>query len=157
MFTWKRNKVFQRVADLYYYLSHVDFENTKIKQSEEEKQYYITDVKVVYFDSELGSVKVTIVQYGNREYRFEYCTYAGSHVFQIYVTPHQLFVQPMLIESLTAHDIDMALYELEGYLQEKFGSIEDLKEQEKQKKIAAKIKQKQDEKLHREQLKLLNE
>ena len=161
---FKKNLMFERLESLFRY-SHVcsvseleeldritcDFITNKDENGNLIKTNKKTPYRY-YFNSGLGTVKVEVDKDfgldGTTHYLLWYSNYAGSNVFQIDATRKNLDVKPLLGENMLAQDIDLALYELESYLQVNLGTskdIEDRKNNEYKRQLQ----------LHEEQLKIL--
>lgn len=121
---FKEVTIYKRLKNLYKYCVMFDFENNdRLK-----KKIIGNGDYALEFKSNLGTVQVIIQKdvfcYG--EFILEYSNYAGSTVFTIDTLDTEILrVEPMLGEDLTAKDIDMALYELELYLQTTYGDVDD--------------------------------
>lgn len=144
---WQETELHKRLKNLWLFSCLYDFDTDKLRTLEKD-----TCSTLIEFKSNLGTVRVSLELWGysyEDDIRIEYSNYAGSTVFRIQAdrtwTP---FVEPMLGEDLTAHDIDLALLEIEEYLRDTYGDIntlwEEYVEYEKNKK-----------KLHKEQVKEL--
>lgn len=163
----KKNIMFERLEALYRYssvcsvdelesldritcdkLSYVVIENgQKVEKSTNTK----TTLRY-FFNSGLGTVKIELeVDFApdcTKHYYLSYSNYAGSTVFKIDACRKRTAVEPLLGENLMAQDIDLALYELESYLQVNLGTskdIEDRKNNEYKRMLQ----------LHQEQIKIL--
>ena len=159
----KKNIMFERLEALYRYSSVCSVEELEELDRITCDTYNVTDTEgnvvkknktpyIYYFNSGLGTVKIEVDKDfgldGTKHYLLWYSNYAGSNVFSIDVTRKDLKVKPMLGENMLAQDIDLALYELEFYLQVNLGSskdIEDRKNNEYKRQLQ----------LHEEQLKIL--
>lgn len=144
---WRETRLHKRLKNLWLYNCLYCFNTDRLHTLEKSGN----DV-LIEFKSNLGTVRIFIDLWGydyEDDLKMEYYNYAGSTVFRIQAgrtwTP---LVEPMLGENLTAHDIDLALLEIEEYLRDTYGDIDILWEEyieyEKNKK-----------KLHEEQVKEL--
>lgn len=136
----KPNLMYLRLKKLYDYtrvctpeqldsLDSIDLSHYRayINPGKEIKLKYLNKQEL-YFQSALGTVKIKLGYVYPRTYTLEYSNYAGTNVFSITASEKDVIVVPQLNEKLTAESIDLALYELEAYLEEQLGTIEELKQ-----------------------------
>ena len=71
------------------------------------------------FESKQGLVEIFLCNNDDKEYWLEYVTYAGVNLFTIYANSQTIEVEPCMgyDYNVKAKDIDLAIYELESYLQ----------------------------------------
>ena len=161
---FKKNVMFERLKALYLYcqicsvseleaLDRITCDNQRT--TDEYGKEIILDKKTpyrYYFNSGLGTVKIEFDKEhsidGTPHYFMWYSNYAGSTVFKIDASKKDLQVTPMLGEILTAQDIDLAIYELESYLQINLGTSKELYD-EKNNEYKRQLQ------LHQEQLNIL--
>ena len=136
LFGIRENRMFKRLETLYYYFKYVDANEDKINILEYDMDN--TD-KFIYFEfkSNLGPVRISLCRYLLMElrYKLEFVNYAGANVFKIVSTNCNNWVEPYLGQDLTAKDIDLAILELEQYLQNKYGSVESVMKKVEQSKL----------------------
>ena len=85
----------------------------------------------VEFKSNLGTVRINLHKSSKKYVELSYANYAGSFVFTLEAYDNFLSVKPLLGEDIKARDIDLAIYELEQYLQNTQEELIDNKDIEK--------------------------
>lgn len=118
----KEVKIYRRLLTLYRYITLFDLDTDRLKLLETGCNEFLVE-----FKSNLGTVRVGLRYYeDNCEICMDYSNYAGSMVFYIDTyDSHIKELAPRLDGDLTAKDIDLAIYELEEYLRNTYGSIEE--------------------------------
>lgn len=85
----------------------------------------------IEFKSNLGTVRINLHKSSKKYVELSYANYAGSFVFTLEAYDNFLSVKPLLGEDIKARDIDLAIYELEQYLQNTQEELIDNKDIEK--------------------------
>lgn len=146
------NTMYNRLYNLYWYCKLFDLNSSKLQVLYKDiDKRNLKDVIELQFKSNLGTVNIELQKCFDLNcghYVLNYANYAGSTVFAIYSYIHENEVEPQLGFNLKAHDIDLAIFELERYLFEMFGDIDQARERYK-------IKQENAKKLHEQELKKL--
>ena len=142
----RKTVIFSRLQKLWEYTQYFNLNDLPDIHIVEDDNEYV----VFQFESSLGTVQVKIENnmYIKSSFDLSYANYAGTTVFEIHACKYDTKVLPMLGEDLTAHDIDLALYEIEDYL---FVNLPELEDQ-KRMLLAERLRV---EKLHAQQVKEL--
>lgn len=148
----KSNTMYARLHNLYWYCKLFDLNTNKLQVLDcNMGPDVLNDSITLQFKSNLGTVKIKLTQWWNITfyyYTLDYANYAGSTIFEIKSYPADNEVDPQLGFNLKAEDIDLAIFELQRYLFDVFGDIEEARNKYLVKKEQAK-------KLHEEELKKL--
>ena len=123
LFKEEEYRIYGRLENIWLYTEIFDLNSEKLTVLEKPTE----DDVLLEFKSSLGTVRISLWRYfdifQNIRYGMEYSNYAGSTVFKLYTGKTHLAAEPLLGENITADDIDLAILELEEYLEEKFGDI----------------------------------
>lgn len=118
----------KRLQRLCKYLCMEDLNSDKISVQNKIDEYDFQGIEF-FFNSNLGTVKIKLtwdcfaVPIGWDVFGLSYENYAGTTVFTIESkSPTTTEVVPMLDENFGAHEIDLAILELETYLYECYGN-----------------------------------
>lgn len=117
----QQNRLYDRLKRIAKYCQEVTLDSAdkiSINFSTEHSQRF-------YFQSALGTVQIDIY-WCDSYIEIAYANYAGTLVFFIQSDSCKNEVEPLLGETLTAHDIDLAILELEEYLMSTFGNIDEI-------------------------------
>lgn len=95
-------------------LDKIDLAHQRCYNEDKEIKLKFFDKEKFYFQSDLGTVQIILKSVFPRAYRMEYSDYAGTKVFVLYVTEDKID-----IDGIKAKDVDLAILELEEYLNEK--------------------------------------
>lgn len=144
------NVLFNRLDSMYHYFEFCDVESDKLKILDISSNGIEASIHFE-FNSNLGPVRLELTQAHLPfvVYSLDYSNYAGSTVFEIVANPGGNTVKPKLGENLMAKDIDLALYEVEQYLQQFGNIIELVKLEQEQEKAKQKLHEKELDKLER--------
>lgn len=118
---FKKNKMYER---LYTIRQYVDtFNINKCSKIKDVLQGY-KSISFI-FVSDQGPVSIKFTYPLDTASKFEYVNYAGVKVFTIIASEYMLDIKPMLDgeNTITPHEIDLAIYEIETYLKECFGDV----------------------------------
>ena len=124
----KPHKMYQRLRDLTKTIYYTDIKTLQSldRISLGKTMFNSSDKYEIFFNSDLGTVKIVLKYEWPRKYILEYSNYAGTNVFTIVATETDLMVQPKLTDTLTAKEIDLALHEFESYLKVALGTAEEI-------------------------------
>ena len=126
------NRMFLRLETLDRYFQSCEIGDARISIIENTMK---RDDGTVHFKfySKQGPVEIVLFRYylENRYYELDYTTYAGVKLFTIKTNKDNLEVKPCMGYSynVSAKDIDLALLELEEYIKDNYGNIDDKWEQ----------------------------
>lgn len=115
-------RIYGRLESLWLYADIFDLNSDKLTVLEKPTENDLT----LEFKSDQGTVRVQLVRIeniGGFQYGLQYSNYAGSEVFEITTSPYWVKVEPNLGINITADDIDLAIFELEDYLEQTFGDL----------------------------------
>lgn len=122
----------KRLQRLCKYLCMEDLNSYKISVQNKVDEYDFQGIEF-FFNSNLGTVKIKLtwdcfsVPIGWDVFGLSYENYAGTTVFSIESkSPTTTEVVPMLDENFGAHEIDLAILELETYLYDCYGDIDQI-------------------------------
>ena len=117
------NRMYTRLSNLFNYCTYLDLNEDKIQVLEEcnDVADYIVRLE---FKSKLGAVRIEISKCCLGYYTLKYTNYAGIDVFSITAYQGGNDVKPLLGKQLTAENIDLAIFELEDYLYQKYGEVQ---------------------------------
>lgn len=126
-------RLYYRLRNLLRYFEIVDIQSDRIVNIDKEFEdgSYANAVVNFKFYSKLGAVEVTLRRCECFDYyEIEYITYAGTELFTLKATDEHVYVEPCMgyEYNVKAEDIDLAILELEQYLENEYGNIEVLNE-----------------------------
>ena len=138
---WFYSKTYKRLNKIYKYC----------KEFYEKQTHKCSDDYIINFNSALGEVEVIIKKFYTASYDIGLIyKNKGKVIFEIYADCLKLTTNPLLNDDLGGHDIDLAILELEEYLNIQYGDINKIiKQKEKRYKDAIKR--------HKRELKVLEE
>ena len=116
----QENRLFKRLVRISNYCNEFvinSADKINVRYSSNNQQHF-------YFQSALGTVEIELCR-GYFFVQMNYANYAGTTVFNICSNSCKNEVTPLLGEDLTAHDIDLAILELEEYLNATFGDVDE--------------------------------
>jgi len=137
------NKINLRLNRIYKYFKKFYPKNKTVYKSSTE---YSID-----FASSLGSVKISVrkIRTAHADMGLAYSDCTGRVIFEIISDNDKFNVTPMLDDTLSGHDVDLALLELEKFLEITYGDIDKLLIEE-EKEYQQRLKR------HKKELKILN-
>ena len=121
-------KMFYRLESLMKYAKAVPFEDERLTTLEIDMQGNSNHISF-QFKSDLGTVQLYLEKYDGLQgtaYELEYITYAGANLFKMHASRKNLTVVPNLGYNLKANDIDLAILEIETYLAETYGNVDEV-------------------------------
>lgn len=128
----KKNRLFQRLQTLDKYFTVTEFKDSMIDIIENtmlEDESHCTHFK---FYSNQGQVEIVLFRNNTfGTYEISYTNYAGVKMFEIESTESENTVSPCMgyDYNVSAKDIDLAILELEEFLKNTYGDVEDKWEQ----------------------------
>ena len=122
----KEVEMFKRMEKLFDYIEFCDLNKLDKVQTQEIECDGMAETAKLYFQSNLGQVQIKLIKQFNNVYKMEYANYAGTTVFELSTSKYWVDVAPLLGETLKAKDVDLAIYELEQYLYNNLGDIENI-------------------------------
>jgi len=133
MFGWKKvPKIYKRLENLVKYFIACEIGDSRLSIIENTK---VGSDRVIHFKfySKQGPVEIVLAKefIMDLTYVMEYTTYSGVRLFDVKTTDWKVEVEPCMGYSynVDAKDIDLAILELEQYLQDNYGNIDDRWEQ----------------------------
>lgn len=144
----KEVEMYKRMEKLFYYIELCDLDKLERIQTRPIEYNPIAEEAVINFQSNLGTVEIKLIKQFNDVFSMEYANYAGTTVFTLKTGRFWVDVIPLLGDTLKARDVDLAIYELEQYLYNNLGEIDNLLEKHNQ-------LEKETKERHKEELKLL--
>lgn len=123
-------EIYKRMDKLFAYIELADLNKLEKITVQPIRYNAIAEETSLSFESNLGLVKIDITKQFNGLYSMEYANYAGTTVFELKTGPFWVEVVPMLGDELTAKDVDLAIYELEKYLYNNLGDIENIQKRQ---------------------------
>ena len=137
----KVNRMFQRLHNLTKYFQSCEITDSRIVIIENTLNDLEGTVHFKFY-TKLGPVEIVLNGFtidAGIIHTLSYTTYAGVRLFKVRADEHGIGVEPCMGYSynVDAKDIDLAILELENYLEDNYGKLEDKWEQyELEKKLA---------------------
>ena len=130
LFKSEPNVMFTRLNNIFKNLNNRETDNDLIILNKVVNKKCLGIISVE-FKSNLGTVRINLHKSSKKYVELSYANYAGSFVFTLEAYDNFLSVKPLLGEDIKARDIDLAIYELEQYLQNTQEELIDNKDIEK--------------------------
>ena len=96
-------------------LDKINLSHQRCYNEDKEIKLRFLDKEKFYFQSDLGTVQISLKSVYPRAYRMEYSDYAGTKVFVVYANEEKFDIEG----TVDSKNVDLAILELEEYLSEK--------------------------------------
>lgn len=126
-------KMFTRLETIEKYFIACEIGDPRLTVIENKPSYGCRTIHFKFYTKQ-GPVEIVLFKtflVGNLAYEMDYTTYSGVRLFKVSSTQSKVYVEPCMGYSynIDAKDIDLAILELENYLYDNYGDINNRWEQ----------------------------